>query len=493
MTMTPAYYGIVHFMQKYGIPNGGRGKLELENVKRSSLEIPDPFPFENALKLDETFASCKTTNVLDILRRIELILSGYLERIWSELNEREKKVLARVPVIDCYEEVLFNCILHTYLESGTPVVQKAFWPNGKKFVVCLTHDVDEIKKRYQYITRSLRCIKSGDLRGLKNQLISLTRKIVLKEEPYWTFEKIIDLERRLNVRSTFYFLNESSEVKLLDRSTWRHYGRKYDITCGKVAEVIKRLHSEGWEIGLHGSFHSYNDINKLRYEKDVLERVLGAKVHGIRQHSLNLDIPNTWRIHTRIGLEYDTTLGFNDCVGFRWGTCFPFHPIDKETNRPMKLLEIPLIIEDIALFSYDDPWGVCVDVIDTVKKYGGVLTLLWHHSVFNELEYPGWAEIYKRIIKVCKEEDAWVTNAYEIAKWWKMREESELKCEYDGRTLKIKPYPRNQRHFIKVYLPKGNTLEVSSANAEVICEDENSVTISTMNLEERGEITLRIR
>ena len=483
------HYGLAHFVEKYGI------SLKAINFDGITMQIKEELPeiFYSLKHYDKMLTACNgAVTASDIFKRIELILSGGLEVVWSKLDEKVKEALVKMPITDYYEEILFSSILHTHLESGTPIIQKAFWPNGKRFAVCLTHDVDEVRKTYQYITHPLRRLKKGDLKGFKNQFLSLTKKIMKKEEPYWTFEKIMDLEEKLGVRSTFYFLNEKSEVKLFDLSTWRHYGRRYDVTSKEVVEIMRKLCSEGWEVGLHGSFYSYNDIDKLKTEKETLERVLSAKVYGIRQHNLNLDIPYTWKLHEKIGLEYDTTLGFNDRVGFRWGTCFPFHPIDKETYRPMRLLEIPLTIEDIALFSYDDPWEVCASLINTVKKYGGVLTLLWHHSVFNELEYPGWAEIYERIIKVCKEGGAWVTNAYEIAKWWRTREESVLKCEYDGHTLKIKPYPRSQKHFIKIYLPEGKTLEVSSENAKVISEDENAITISTTNLKENGEIVLRM-
>jgi len=294
------------------------------------------------------------------------------------------------------------------------------WPRGRKFTVCLTHDVDEIRKTYQYMTRSVRFLKCGNIRGLKNEILSLFEKL-RGREPYWTFEEIMDLERRLGVRSTFFFLNESAKVKIFDRGTWRHYGRRYDITDKKVAEIIRTLHSEGWEIGLHGSFYSYKNIKLLKKEKEMLEKVLGAEVKGIRQHNLNLEIPQTWQIHEKLGFEYDSTLGFNDRVGFRWGICYPFHPVDGE-GRPLKLLEIPLAIEDIALFRYDNPWAVCMKMIEEVERKGGVLTVLWHHSVFNELEFPGWAEIYEKLIRVCKEKGAWITTAGEIAKWWKKNE-----------------------------------------------------------------------
>lgn len=300
-------------------------------------------------------------------------------------------------------------------------VQITFWPGGKKFAVCLTHDVDEVKKTYQYLTRSLRYLKTGNMRGLKDEFLSLLQKIKGKE-PYWTFEEIMRIERKFGVKSTFFFLNETSKIKIFDKKTWRHYGRRYDFSDRKVAEIIRILHEECWEVGLHGSFYSYNNFDLLKKEKEKLEKVLGVKVVGIRQHNLNLEIPQTWRIHEKLGFEYDTSLGFNDRVGFGGGTCFPFHPVDG--GRTLKLLEIPVAIEDIALFRYKDPWAVCMKMIEEVERKGGVLTVLWHHSVFNELEFPGWAEIYERLIRVCKEKGAWITTAREIARWWSMRGEN---------------------------------------------------------------------
>jgi peptidoglycan/xylan/chitin deacetylase (PgdA/CDA1 family) len=299
------------------------------------------------------------------------------------------------------------------------MVQKGFWPNNKKFALCLTHDVDELRKTYQYFTRSFRFLKKRDLSGLKNQFLSLSHKI-RRKEPYWTFEELMDLERKLGVRSTFFFLIESAKVKLFDRRTWRHCGRRYNIRDKKVVEMIRKLHSGEWEVGLHGSFYSYNDLNKLKNEKEILEEVLGSKVLGIRQHNLNLDIPSTWRIHEELGFEYDSSFGFNDRIGFRYGAYLPFYPVD-EKGKMLKLLVIPLAIEDIALFRYEDPWAECMKMIEEVERKGGVLTVLWHHSVFNELEYPGWAEMYKRIIRVCKEKNAWIATAGEIARWWNKR------------------------------------------------------------------------
>lgn len=337
-----------------------------------------------------------------------------------------------VPFLDRLSEILFGAIKHLIVGNGGILIAKSFWPNDKMFAVCLTHDVDEIKKTYQYVTRSVRFLSRLNFNGLKNEILSIIYKLRGKE-PYWTFEEVIRLEKELGVRSSFYFLKETGKVEIFSGRTWRYLGRRYDFK--DVSEIIGYLHSNGWDVGLHGSFHSYMRYDLLKREKEELEYVLGDRVVGIRQHNLNLKIPETWKIHESLGFEYDTTLGSNRYVGFRWGTCFPFYPIDYERNVRMKILEIPLIVEDIVLFRYSNPWNTLIDVINKVENVSGVLTMLWHHTVFNNLEYPGWANVYRRAIEYCKSRGAWVTSGREIAKWWKIRGAS--KVSYKIRNDKV--------------------------------------------------------
>jgi len=473
-------YGFQHFIGKYQIllPNIAVFKKPELNDHISKMENNENYQ-NKLLKLE------------DIFRTIGLILSGSFEKSEnSNLLEKEKTRLGipNTPAVDYLEKQIFNSILNTCKKLKSPLVLKSFWPYGKKFAVCLTHDVDEVRKTYQYITRSLRCIKNRDLNCLKNQFMTLLQKIKGKE-PYWTFEDIISMERKLGVRSTFFFLNENAKVNIFDPSTWRHYGRKFNIKDPKVVNLIRSLHSGGWEVGLHGSFYSYKDAEKLKREKEILEEVLGDKIHGTRQHNLNLSIPETWKYHEEIGLEYDTTLGFNDRIGFRWGTSFPFCPLDKEGRRVMKLLEIPLIIEDIALFSYNDPWREFIKIVNEVERCGGVLTLLWHHSVFNCVEFPGWAEMYKKIVEYCKNRGAWIANGYDIARWWKMREESRLDVEYRDDRLIIIPANKTHDYFIDIYTPNGRKAKVSS-NAEVIRANKDLLTISIRNLQENEKVII---
>jgi len=45
------------------------------------------------------------------------------------------------------------------------------------------------------------------------------------------------------------------------------------------------------------------------------------------------------------------------------------------------------------------------------------LSILWHQRVFNEKEFPGYLEIYEKIIQECKKRNAWFATGKEIYEW----------------------------------------------------------------------------
>ena len=438
-----AIYGIRHFIQKFGLPvkininepskicisygnsvSSGEFTIEvpekqIENEFSGCLGIDEQeIPVFELIDRDTSTENNRIILNLDVFKEVGHILSGHLEN----LPEEQKKKIAKIPLVDIYEKFLFDKVLFASKQLNVSIESKPLWPNGKSFAVCLTHDVDEIRKTYQYFTRPLihaRRLEFG--RALYHIKSFLTDKIS-GNNPYWTFEEIMNLEDELGVRSTFFFLQEDARVELSKPETWRHYGRRYRFDNIEIIKLINKLSSGGWEIGLHGSFYSYNNKKKLMREKKDLEEALGGKIHGIRQHNLNLKIPETWQYQEEIGLEYDTSLGPKGNTGFRWGTSFPFYPLNPENGRPVSILEVPLSIMDIHLFrSKKNAWNEFLEVLKMVEKHNGLLTVLFHHTVFNDREYPAWTDMYKKIINLCKEKGAWITNANEINKWWRSR------------------------------------------------------------------------
>ncbi|AKB62441.1 polysaccharide deacetylase family protein [Methanosarcina mazei] len=295
--------------------------------------------------------------------------------------------------------------------------EKIIWPNGKKFAVCLTHDVDKVKKTHQYLTRSVRFLKKRQIKKSFDEMMRFIRTVSknIKDNPYWTFEQIMELEKSLDVKSTFFFLNETGKIKILKPHTWKLYSGRYNIDTPEIMDIIKKLDLQGWEIGLHGSYNSYRDMELLKKEKDKLESIISKKIIGIRQHYLNLNIPITWEFQEAIGLRYDSSFGSSKDIGYRDDINMPYYPLNST------FLEIPMNIMDAALFkeniSQEDAIDRCIKYIELAEKNNGLITLLWHTDRFNETEFPGQAGVYKEIIRECIEKDAWVTNACEIHEW----------------------------------------------------------------------------
>lgn len=278
------------------------------------------------------------------------------------------------------------------------------YPENRKFAVCLTHDIDDIYPSWKY--RTFTSFKFG----LKLKLKKALDRFFKKENPYWNFKKIMKLEEKYNCKSSFYFMTSEKDI----------YGFRYHIK--DLEDVLKYIIENDCEVGLHGGYYSYNNLEKIKKEKEELEKILGKKVIGYRNHFLRFKVPDTWRLLYKAGLKYDATFSYADMAGFRNGMCHPFKPYDLNNNKKIDILEIPLIIMDGTLFEYmrldiNEAWEISKRLIDTVEKYSGVLTILWHNTSFDDIFYKDWGVLYKKILNYCHNKNAWMTNGEKIYKW----------------------------------------------------------------------------
>ena len=267
------------------------------------------------------------------------------------------------------------------------------------FALCLTHDVDRPYKTYQ-----------APFYALAERDPSHLLDLLPGRNPYWQFEEIMDLERNLGVRSAFYFLSEPpvwhhSLADLRDFDALVQALGRYDVREPDLAAVVRRLDAEGWEVGLHGSYHTPDDRERLRREKSRIESVLDGEVTGGRQHYLNLDVPDTWRHHEAIGLRYDASLGSTIECGFQFGYDV-VRPFDDE------FAVFPLTLMDQHLPDPDDgfarAWEACKSLLDTARSEGAVMTTLFHPRYFCTRDFPGYRRLYRRLVERALDMGAWV-------------------------------------------------------------------------------------
>lgn len=272
-------------------------------------------------------------------------------------------------------------------------------PGDHSFALCLTHDVD---RPYKHLVHGL--FYAGDRRPGYHLRTALPDR-----NPYWQFETVADVERERGVRSAFYFLNEPTLPERPVRDwipprSWIEALGRYDLDA-RIADVARRLDEGGWEVGLHGSLSSATDGERLAVEKEHLESVVDTSIVGGRQHHLRMEYPGTWHRQRDVGLRYDSSLGFADRAGFQYGYD-PLRPFDDE------FLVFPLTLMEQAL---PDPgadreaaWAVCADLLAEAADNGAVMTVLWHPRLFSEPDFPGYRELYERLLDRALALDAWI-------------------------------------------------------------------------------------
>lgn len=332
------------------------------------------------------------------------------EELWDLFTKKEEYNLV---FSDKYDR--FPYYLSNHRDVFDPIVSRFLienglcpeYPDGKKFAVCLTHDIDVVyPERLYQIVGTAKAFSKGKLMDAMKTPFSRINK---KWNPYWNFREIMKLEAKYNAKSTFYFLA-------------LHPGEKdFNYKIEDLETELSFISDNGYEVGLHGGHESYKNLKDTIGKKHILEKVLGKQVVGYRNHYLKFKVPDTWELLSKAGFKYDTTFGYPDCVGFRNGVCHPFRPFNRNTEEQIDILEIPLIIMDRTLlrdYMRLDIKKACELIkrlVDKVEQYNGVVTVLWHNNTLIGGEN---LKHYEKFLKYVSSKKAWITSGEEICNWW---------------------------------------------------------------------------
>jgi peptidoglycan/xylan/chitin deacetylase (PgdA/CDA1 family) len=331
------------------------------------------------------------------------------------------------PTIARAVSILWDALVRAARTAGLQPVRIAPWPSGYEFAVLLSHDVDLWRKRTfrQFLKELLRSVRSP------GRLAQVWRAFRRGPDPWSDLGGIADLEAARGLRSTFFLLaGRPNEV--VDGV---HVVNGYQAAPGAVADAARALAARGWEIGLHGSFDSYQDAAALAAERRDVEALSGQPVTSCRQHFLRLRRPQTWQAQVEAGLTIDATLGYHDRAGYRAGMSFPYHPFDGVGLLP--IIELPLTVMDGALcerqgLDAEAAWREMEGYLECARADGTMLGLLWHNTYFCDLDAPGYRSVYERVLDWTAERNGWGASARDIAEWWRLRDQAELTTHREG-------------------------------------------------------------
>lgn len=314
-------------------------------------------------------------HVVDLLRRGYYFAKHLLPRSiqiairrWSApvMGSRSFPVWPVDISIDLIQQQVMEDVLSMVSDNVLPMI--SFWPEGSDFCLVLTHDVE------QQI-------------GFENiQLLS-------------------DIEKKYGFRSVWNFVPE-----------------RYKIDYA----VISNLHSEGFEVGVHGLYH---DGRLFESFNTFLSRVPRINTYIADWGSVGFRSPSALRkldwISRHIQTEYDSSCPTAELYGAQAGGCctvFPFIYQD--------MIELPITMQqdhtllEILEFTPEQTLECWLDTIKKIKAVHGMVLIIVHPDYMLS---PERLQLYDQFLQVLSQEkECWHTLPRNVARWWKERSQSEL-------------------------------------------------------------------
>jgi flavodoxin len=166
---------------------------------------------------------------------------------------------------------------------------------------------------------------------------------------------------------------------------------KYDLYDSYYKKAFKglvlKVQKAGYEIGLHPSFETADNLRMLMKEKKTIERESSKRVKHSRQHFLHFFPNKTSELIQKAGFKTDSSLGFTKRIGFRTGTGFEHHLYDFINEKAFDFQELPLVLMDSSLIhqtagNMEEFRKQLISFMQMNNK-GTQITLNFHNSTFD--------------------------------------------------------------------------------------------------------------
>ena len=239
--------------------------------------------------------------------------------------------------VDRYCELLEDILVRTFQEF----TRNNIWPEGKKFAVSLSHNIE-----YWNFWADDKFDKSNQInkeQSKKTYFKSLSKSVKHKIDkslffdPAKLIKKIIKKENLLRTASTFFILTKTDFP-----DTRRNYFGD-ELFFEQLVKLLKDS-----SVNLFGSKEAGFQYHFLPPEMDKLS---GFSANGFRVRYLNLNYQHLFTTLEKGNVKYDSSIGFDEHIGYRAGISYPFNPYNIKEDRAFNLLEIPIIALDNSLMN----------------------------------------------------------------------------------------------------------------------------------------------
>ena len=338
---------------------------------------------------------------------------------------------ANIPTLELHIALLRDFITG----CGISLAEVPPVPDGYPFIACLTHDVDNPSIRqhkwdhtaFGFLYRAVFGSLVNFFRGrvsvqslLTNWAAALKLPFVHMglAEDFWSGfdDRYLDLEKGLH--STFFVIPFKDCPGLSAHGSAPKF-RASSYEARDIADAIGKIMAAGCEVGLHG-IDAWLDSSRGSEELEEIRRLVGVSAIGVRMHWLYYNQESPIALENA-GAAYDSTIGYNDTVGYRAGTTQVYKPL-----QATQLLELPLHAMDTALFypaylglSPRQAMTVLGQLVDNAVQFGGCFTVNWHDRSLAPERL--WDACYRDLVQELKSSGAWFSTASEAVSWFQKR------------------------------------------------------------------------
>jgi hypothetical protein len=370
---------------------------------------------------------------------LELAEGRAVARIGYDLFQEVRALLTTgQPIVNAAEPALelhIALLRDVITRAGVPLVEIPAVPDGFQFIACLTHDVDHPTVRahkwdhtvwgfiYRATFGSLQRLVRGEI-PFSSLLASWLAVAKLPfvymglASDFWGQFGDCYLNAEGDLPSTFFVIPRKNDPgKVAGGLAPAFRASKY--AARDIAGTLQKLIRHGREVGLHG-IDAWLDSADGATELAEVASLTGTREIGVRMHWLYFS-PQSPAVLEKAGAAYDSTIGYNETVGYRAGTTQAFRPIGAA-----RLLELPLHVMDTSLFypghlglSPKEALTVLLPLVDNASRHGGVLTINWHDRSLAPERL--WDSSYRDLIDLMKSRGAWFATAGQAVTWFRKR------------------------------------------------------------------------
>ncbi len=338
---------------------------------------------------------------------------------------------AGIPTLELHIALLRDLIV----SSGVSLVEIPPVPDGYRFIACLTHDVDHPSIRqhkwdhtmfgflYRAVFGSLGKLFRGRI-AVRNLLTNWAAALKLPfvymgfAKDFWHGFDDCYLELEKGLCSTFFVIPYKNYPGKNSHGLAPRF-RAARCDARDIADTIGKIMAAGSEIGLHG-IDAWLDSSRGHEEFEEIRRLTGVSEIGVRMHWLYYDQQSPVALE-QAEAAYDSTIGYNETVGYRAGTMQAYKPL-----QATRLLELPLHVMDTALFypghlglSRRQATAVLGRLVDNAVQFGGCLTTNWHDRSLAPERL--WDASYRELVRDLKNRGAWFATAGQAVSWFRKR------------------------------------------------------------------------